>query len=53
MILRTMPISILNRSSHPEVFLGKVVLKICTKFIGEHPCPSAISKSLLGMGVLL
>ena len=26
------------RSSHPEVFLGKGVLKICSKFTGEHPC---------------
>ena len=31
------------RSSHPEVFLGKGVLKICSKFTGEHPCRSAIS----------
>ena len=28
------------RSSHPEVFLGKGVLKICSKFTGEHPCCS-------------
>ena len=27
-----------NRSSPPEVFLGKTVLKICNKFTGEHPC---------------
>ena len=26
------------RSSHPEVFLVKGVLKICHKFKGEHPC---------------
>ena len=26
------------RSSHPKVFLGKGVLKICSKFTGEHPC---------------
>ena len=25
-------------SSHSEVFLGKGVLKICSKFTGEHPC---------------
>ena len=31
---------------HPEVFLGKGVLKICTKFTGEHPCRSAISIKL-------
>ena len=30
------------RSSHPEVFLRKGVLKICSKFTGEHPCRSAI-----------
>ena len=24
------------RSSHPEVFLGKGVLKICSKFTGEN-----------------
>ena len=26
------------RSSHPEVFSGKGVLKICSKFTGEHGC---------------
>ena len=31
------------RSSRPEVFLEKGVLKICSKFTGEHPCRSAIS----------
>ena len=35
------------RSSHLEVFLEKVVLKICRKFTGEHPCRSAISIKLL------
>ena len=35
------------RSSHPEVFIGKGVLKICSKFTGEHPCRSAISIKLL------
>ena len=34
------------RSSHPEVSLGKGVLKICSKFTGEHPCQSAISIKL-------
>ena len=34
---------ILIRSSHPDLFLGKGVLKICNKFTGEHPCRSAIS----------
>ena len=35
------------RSSPSEVFLGKGVLKICSKFTGEHPCRSAISIKLL------
>ena len=36
-----------DRSSHPEVFLRKDVLKICSKFTGEHPCRSAISIKFL------
>ena len=32
------------RSNRPEVFLGKGALKICSKFTGEHPCRSLISK---------
>ena len=28
------------RSSYPEVFLRKGVLKICSKLTGEHPCQS-------------
>ena len=28
------------RSSRPEVFLRRRVLKICSKFTGEHPCRS-------------
>ena len=32
-----------HRSSHPEEFLGKRVLKISNKFTGEHPCRSGIS----------
>ena len=38
------------RSSHPEVFLRKGVLKICSKFTGEHPCQSAISIKLIRHG---
>ena len=34
-------------SSHQEMFLYKVVLKICSKFTGEYPCRSAISINLL------
>ena len=39
--------SILFRSSRPEVFLRKGLLKIRSKFIEEHPCQSAISIKLL------
>ena len=34
------------RSSPPWVFLGKGVLKICSKFTGEYPCRSVISIKL-------
>ena len=36
----------LLRSSPSEVFLGKCVLKICSKFIGEHPYRSLVSIKL-------
>ena len=32
------------------MFLGKAVLRICSKFMGEHPCPNV--KSHFGMAVL-
>ena len=35
------------RSSRPQVFLVKVVLKICSIFTGEHPLQSVISIKLL------
>ena len=35
------------RSNLPEVFLGKCVLRICSKFTGEHPCRRVISTKLL------
>ena len=35
------------RSSHQDVFLGKGVLKIYSKFTVEHPCQSMISIQLL------
>ena len=35
------------RSSHPEVFLRKGVLKRCSKFTGEKPCRSVISIKML------
>ena len=31
-------LKLIFRSSPPEVFLGEGVLKICSKFAGEHPC---------------
>ena len=34
-------------SSPPEVFLGKDVLKIHSKFTGEYPCRGVISINLL------
>ena len=37
---------ILSRSSLPEVFLWKGVLKTCIKFTREHPCRSATSIKL-------
>ena len=36
------------RSSRPEVFLGKGVLKIYSKFTGEHTCRNVISIKLPG-----
>ena len=35
-----------NRSSRPDVFLRKGVLKICSKFTGQHSCRSVISVKL-------
>ena len=34
------------RSSHPELLLGKGILKIYSKFIGANPCRSGISIKL-------
>ena len=31
------------RSSRPEMFLRKGILKICSKSAGKHPCRSANS----------
>ena len=33
-------------SSHSEVLLEKGVMKICSKFIGEHPCRSVIPSEI-------
>ena len=38
---------IICRSSLPEVFLRKGILKLCTEFTGEHSCRKAISIKLL------
>ena len=35
-------LKLMFRSSHPEVFLEKGVLKICNKFTVEYPCRSVI-----------
>ena len=32
----------LEQGTYPEVFLGKDVLKICSRFTGEHSCQSVI-----------
>ena len=37
----------LHRSSLPGVLIGKGILKIYSKFTGEHPCQSVISIKLL------
>ena len=36
------------RSTRPEAFLGKAVLKICSKVTGKHTCRSVISIKLQG-----
>ena len=33
----------ITRSSYLEVLVGKGILKMCSKFTGEHPCRSVIS----------
>ena len=35
-----------SRSSHPEVFLERRILKICPKITEEYPCQSAILTTL-------
>ena len=43
----------LFRSSHPELLLRKGVLKVSSKFTGEHPCWSAILMKCLCFATLL
>ena len=45
LVFSNMPSSL--QKQPPEVFLGKGVLKISSKFTGEHPCQSVISIKLL------
>ena len=47
-LMKPLPVVKNIRSSRPEVFLGKGVLKICSKFTGEHPCQ--INPSLISIG---
>ena len=44
--LLTIGIEIFFRSIPLELFLGKVVLKTCCKFTGEHPCGSEFQSTL-------
>ena len=46
LVMLVMLLSGFLRSSHPEVFLRKGVLKIYSKFTWEHPCRSVISIKL-------
>ena len=41
------PLNAASRNSPPEVFIGKGVLVICSKFKGEHPYRSVISIKLI------
>ena len=36
-----------SENMQPDMLLGKGILKICSKFTGEHPCWSTISIKLL------
>ena len=45
--VKSLWLAVVFRRSPPDVFLGKDVLKICTKFTRRHPCWGAISVKLL------
>ena len=47
LLIYTLMYSFSEESSRPGVFLVKSVLKICSRFTGEHPCRSVISIKLL------
>ena len=42
-----MSVTTISRSGRPGLFLRKGILKICSRFTGEHPCRSVISIKLL------
>ena len=46
-IYRRIPMPNFDFNKVAEVFLGKGVLRICSKFAGEHQCRSVISIKLL------
>ena len=52
-ITYTIRVSKMFRGCSPEVFVGKGVLKIWSKFTGEHPCRSVISIKLFKVHTLL
>ena len=39
-------VSLMHRRSYPLVLLRKAVMKICSKFTGEHPCRSVICEKV-------
>ena len=52
-LVRNGSIQIRGRSSPPEVFLGKGVLQICSKFTGKHPCQRVISIKFIFLCVFI
>ena len=50
-VLKAFHLSILVAKAAHRKCSGKDVLKICSKFTGEHPCFPTLLKSHFGMGV--
>ena len=50
-VLKAFHLSILVAKAARRKCSGKDVLKICSKFTGEHPCFPTLLKSHFGMGV--
>ena len=48
--LLLLPFSIISRSSRPEVFCKKGVLRNVTKFTGKHLCQSLFFNKVAGLG---